>query len=137
MMGMIKESSSVVTSGVEDYISNANLDKDAKSLYEDKASLIKVKLKDINAMYDKFIDEEKGGAETQTLMKYKIGTKDVKEDNKEKRIVNVEDKLPLYKHILLTEKYNFNNVDWKKFSHNATAGEDIKDFKEDKERGLK
>lgn len=137
MMGMIKESSSVVTSGVEDYISNTNLDKDAKSLYEDKASLIKVKLKDINAMYDKFIDEEKGGAETQTLMKYKIGTKDVKEDNKEKRIVNVEDKLPLYKHILLTEKYNFNNVDWKKFSHNATAGEDIKDFKEDKERGLK
>lgn len=137
MMGMIKESSSVVTSGVEDYISNANLDKDAKSLYEDKTSLIKVKLKDINAMYDKFIDEEKGGAETQTLMKYKIGTKDVKEDNKEKRIVNVEDKLPLYKHILLTEKYNFNNVDWKKFSHNATAGEDIKDFKEDKERGLK
>ena len=84
MMGMIKESSSVVTSGVEDYISNTNLDKDAKSLYEDKASLIKVKLKDINAMYDKFIDEEKGGAETQTLMKYKIGTKDVKEDNKEK-----------------------------------------------------
>lgn len=137
MMGMIKESSSVVTSGVEDYISNANLDKDAKSLYEDKASLIKVKLKDINAMYDKFIDEDKGGAETQTLMKYSIGTKDVKEDNKEKRIVNVEDKLPLYKHILLTEKYNFNNVDWKKFSHNATAGEDIKDFKEDKERGLK
>ena len=137
MMGMIKESSSVVTSGVEDYVSNANLDKDAKSLYEDKASLIKVKLKDINAMYDKFIDEDKGGAETQTLMKYSIGTKDVKEDNKEKRIVNVEDKLPLYKHILLTEKYNFNNVDWKKFSHNATAGEDIKDFKEDKERGLK
>ena len=137
MMGMIKESSSVVTSGVEDYISNANLDKDAKSLYEDKASLIKVKLKDINAMYDKFIDEDKGGAETQTLMKYSIGTNDVKYDKKDSRIVNIEDKLPLYKHILLTEKYNFNNVDWKKFSHNATAGEDIKDFKEDKERGLK
>lgn len=137
MMGMIKESSSVVTSGVEDYISNANLDKDAKSLYEDKASLIKVKLKDINAMYDKFIDEEKGGAETQTLMKYKIGTKDVKEDNKEKRIVNVEDKLPLYKHILLTEKYNFNSVKWVKYSHTDTAGAKVKDYKEDKERGLK
>lgn len=137
MMGMIKESSSVVTSGVEDYISNANLDKDAKSLYEDKASLIKVKLKDINAMYDKFIEEDKGGAETQTLMKYSIGTKDVKEDNKEKRIVNVEDKLPLYKHILLTEKYNFNSVDWIKYSHVAVSGEKVKDYKEDKEQGLK
>ena len=138
MMGMIKESSSVVTDSVDDYISSASdLDKDAKSLYEDKASLIKVKLKDINSMYDKFINEEKGGAETQILMKYSIGTNDVKDDKNESRIVNIEDKLPLYKHILLTEKYNFNSVDWKKFSHNATAGEDIKDFKEDKERGLK
>lgn len=138
LMGMIEEGTNTVTTGVDNFMSDSkDIDKDAKSLYEDKASLIKVKLKDINAMYDKFIDEEKGGAETQTLMKYKIGTKDVKEDNKEKRIVNVEDKLPLYKHILLTEKYNFNNVDWKKFSHNASAGEDIKDFKEDKERGLK
>lgn len=138
MMGMIKESSSTVTNGVDDYISSAtDLDKEAKSLYEDKASLIKVKLKDINSMYDKFIKEKKGGAETQTLMKYKIGTKDVKEDNNEKRIVNVEDKLPLYKHILLTEKYNFNSVDWIKFSHTSTAGEKVKDYKEDKEQGLK
>lgn len=138
LMGMMEEGTSTVTTGVDNFMSDSkDIGKDAKSLYEDKASLIKVKLKDINAMYDKFIDEEKGGAETQTLMKYKIGTKDVKEDNKEKRIVNVEDKLPLYKHILLTEKYNFNNVDWKKFSHNASAGEDVKDFKEDKERGLK
>ena len=138
MMGMIKESSSVVTSGVEDYISNAtDLDKDAKSLYEDKASLIKVKLKDINAMYDKFVDEEKGGSETQTLMKYKIGTNDVKDDSTEKRIVNIDDKLPLYKHILLTEKYNFNSVKWVKYSHTDTAGAKVKDYKEDKEQGLK
>lgn len=138
LMGMMEEGTSTVTTGVDNFMSDSkDIGKDAKSLYEDKASLIKVKLKDINSMYDKFIDDDKGGAETQTLMKYSIGTNDVKENNKEKRIVNVEDKLPLYKHILLTEKYNFNSVDWKKFSHNASAGEDIKDFKEDKELGLK
>lgn len=138
LMGMMEEGTNTVATGVDGFVSDSkDMDDAAKSLYEDKASLIKVKLKDINAMYDKFIDEEKGGAETQTLMKYKIGTKDVKEDNKEKRIVNVEDKLPLYKHILLTEKYNFNSVEWIKFSHTATAGGKVKDYKEDKERGLK
>lgn len=138
LMGMMEEGTNTVATGVDGFVSDSkDMDDAAKSLYEDKASLIKVKLKDINSMYDKFIDDDKGGAETQTLMKYSIGTNDVKENNKEKRIVNVEDKLPLYKHILLTEKYNFNSVDWKKFSHNASAGEDIKDFKEDKELGLK
>lgn len=138
LMGMIKESSSVVSNSVDNYISNASdLDKDAKSLYEDKSSLIKVKLEDINSMYDKFINDGKGGAETQTLMKYSIGKNEVKDDKKENRIVDVDDKLPLYKHILLTEKYNFNSVEWIKFSHTDTAGGKVKDYKEDKEKGVK
>ncbi len=33
------------------------------------------------------------------------------------RLVDVNDKLPLYKHILLTEKYNFNMVSWLQFGH--------------------
>ncbi len=33
------------------------------------------------------------------------------------RIVNPDDKLPLYKHILLTEKYNFNAIKWEKYGH--------------------
>ena len=84
LMGMMEEGTNTVATGVDGFVSDSkDMDDAAKSLYEDKASLIKVKLKDINAMYDKFIDEDKGGAETQTLMKYSIGTNDVKENNKE------------------------------------------------------
>lgn len=135
LMGMIEEGTSVAKSNVDDYISGAtDLDEDAKSLYDEKASLIKLKLSDVNSIYDNFIKDEKGGSETQTLMQYKIGEKDVSDDN---RIVDINDKLPVYKHILLTEKYNFNSINWQKFSHNATAGEKVKDYKEDKELGLK
>lgn len=138
MMGMIEETTNVANTNVSDYIASAtDLDEEAKSLYDEKSSLIKLKLKDINGIYDKLVNDEKGGAETQNLMQYKIGEKDVASDKDEKRIVDVNDKLPLYKHILLTEKYNFNSVKWLKFSHNATAGEKVKDFKEDKELGLR
>lgn len=138
MMGMIEETTNVANTNVSDYIASVtDLDEEAKSLYDEKSSLIKLKLKDINGIYDKLVNDEKGGAETQNLMQYKIGEKDVASDKDEKRIVDVNDKLPLYKHILLTEKYNFNSVKWQKFSHNATAGEQVKDFKEDKELGLR
>lgn len=33
------------------------------------------------------------------------------------RVANVNDKLPIYKHILLTEKYNFNSIKWKRYGH--------------------
>lgn len=45
---------------------------------------------------------------------YQVTEKDKKKDY---RIVNINDKLPIYKHILLTEKYNFNNIKWKQYGH--------------------
>lgn len=33
------------------------------------------------------------------------------------RVVDPNDKLPLYKHILLTEKYNFNSITWNRYGH--------------------
>lgn len=138
LMGMATRSTSVATQNVDDFVSkNSNLDKDAKELYNDKSSLIKMKLKDINSIYNKFVSDNNGGAETQNLMRYKMGTNEVKKANEESRIVDIDDKLPLYKHILLTEKYNFNKVKWTKFSHSDTAGNEVKNFKEDKELGLK
>lgn len=136
LMGMIEEGTSVAKSNVDDYISGAtDLDEDAKSLYDEKASLIKLKLSDVNSIYDNFIKGEKGGAETQTLMQYKIGEKDVSDDN---RIVDINDKLPVYKHILLTEKYNFNSIKWYKYAHSTSSlAKKVETFKEDKELGLK
>ena len=65
-----------------------------------------------NKSINKLIIDNKGGSETQVLMQYEIGENEVKDSDKEKRIVNVSDKLPLYKHILMTEKYNFNLIKW-------------------------
>lgn len=43
----------------------------------------------------------------------------VSENDKKKdfRVVNVDDKIAIYKHILFTEKYNFNNIQWKQYGH--------------------
>lgn len=38
------------------------------------------------------------------------------------RIVSINDKLPIYKHILLTEKYNFNKIKWKMYGHGNEEG---------------
>lgn len=48
----------------------------------------------------------------------------VQADDKKKnfRIVSINDKLPIYKHILLTEKYNFNKIKWKMYGHGNEAG---------------
>lgn len=51
------------------------------------------------------------------------------------RIVDVNDKLPLFKHILLTEKYNFNSIKWKTYGH-GYDGKDS-DMQEDLNLGLK
>lgn len=139
MMGMVSESTQVASNNVNNYMmDSADLDEEAKALYEEKSSLMKLKLSDINAIYDKFVNEDNGGAETQTLMQYQIGTNDVAEENIANRIINIDDKLPLYKHILLTEKYNFNEIDWIKYSHSSGAlGKKVETFKEDKELGVK
>lgn len=140
-IGMISETTSVASQNVDSYISSSeNISDEAKSLYEEKSSLIKVSLKDINGIYDKLVKDGNGGSETQTLMKYEIGDKSVGNGKSDKRIVDSSEKLPLYKHILLTEKYNFNNVNWIKYSHSATAGKKLSEdsqFSKDEELGLK
>lgn len=138
LIGMISETTNVANENVENFFSNAeNLDKDAKELFEDKSSLISLKISDVNDIFDKFVIDNKGGSETQVLMRYEIGDNEVKDSEKNKRIVDISDKLPLYKHILMTEKYNFNSIKWIKYTHSKTSGVKVKDFKEDKDKGLK
>ena len=136
LLGLMSEGSDAVSSCVDEYIENtAGLDGDAKDTFDTKSSLIRFKLSDINSMYDSFIASGKGGAETQNLMKYKIGTNNVSDQNS--RIVNVDDKVEVYKHILMAEKYNFNKVKWKKYTHSDNLGKDVSSFKENKDLGLK
>ncbi len=139
LMGMMSESTNTVTNSVSNYLDSAEVDEDAKKMYDDKKSLLKLKITDINAMYKKFLEDDLGGFETMNAMQYELGTKELSEEEKEKRIVNIDDKLPTYKHILMTEKYNFNLIKWKKYTHGESSGRDLKDseIQENKELGLK
>ena len=51
------------------------------------------------------------------------------------RIVNPNDRLELYKHLFLTEKYNFNKIKWKWYGHGHN-GEDVL-LKDSTEYGLR
>ena len=80
LMSMISETSTVASDNVDNYIaSTEGLDDDAKQLFEDKSSLIGLKISDINEIYNKLIIDNKGGSETQVLMQYEIGENEVKE----------------------------------------------------------
>ena len=46
-------------------------------------------------------------------------------EGKFNNMISPYDKQPIYKHILLTEKYNFNNITWKAFYHNSDAVDDV------------
>ena len=73
LIGMISETTSVASQNVDSYISSSDeMSDETKSLYEEKSSLMKVGLKDINGIYDKLVKDGNGGNETQTLMKYEI-----------------------------------------------------------------
>lgn len=140
-MGMISESTTVASNNVENYVSTSeNISNEAKTLYEEKSSLLKVSLTDINEIYNQFVKDGNGGSATQNLMKYEIGERAVYEDQSASRIVDSSEKLPLYKHILLTEKYNFNKINWMKYSHGSSAGKKLTQdgqFIKDKNLGLK
>ncbi len=56
------------------------------------------------------------------------------EPTQSSRIVDPNDKLPLYKHMLLTEKYNFNSITWNKYGHSDS---NTCTMKEDRNLGLK
>ncbi len=110
----------------------------AKEYFNNSSSLLLFNLKDINGLYDSTIKSARDS--TKNDFSYELGSTAV--SNEESRIVDINEKLPIYKHILLTEKYNFNNIVWKVYGHSYN-GEEIKDIntgnikmKEDKDLGI-
>ncbi len=135
IQGVIKEASKSVIDSIDTSIADSiikDLDPDTQKLYENKGSLIRFKIKDIDTMYQTFLKQEIKTAETKEALEKVYGINNV---NSDKRIVNVNDRIELYKHILFTEKYNFNNIKWKQYSHieNGTDSQ----LTEDTELGLK
>ena len=115
-------------------------EKEAYDLWEEAKSLLLVKITDIDSMYDKYIEYiGKNKDDSLDDMKSDFGSDEYK---KEDGVLPTQ-KRELYKHILMTEKYNFNTIKWKKYSAKGngasrTLSEDEKvKYKNDESNGLK
>lgn len=137
------EKSDTAIKSADSYVSSSNFKSGdtAKKNYEEKASLLLFKLEDINGLYDETLKSSRDS--TKADFSYVLGKNDVADDKLNKRIVDPDDKLPIYKHILLTEKYNFNKINWKIYGHEYN-GEEIESvnkanikMKEDTDLGIK
>lgn len=78
----------------------------------------------INAFYEANIASLEGGSTSELQKAYEshYGTKNSSELGGK---ISVEEKLPLYKHILNIEKYNFNEIKWKAYNHSTPNGAEI------------
>jgi cell wall-associated NlpC family hydrolase len=134
-LSIIKEASRAFTDSIDNFFESVSdtgkLDDNTKSLYKNKGSLIGFSLEQINEIYDTYLKDSTSNNKAKENLQKLFGTNDVENE----RIVNVNDKIELYKHILLTEKYNFNNIKWKQYGH-GIDGQDSS-LKEDKKIGLK
>lgn len=134
-LSIIKEASRAFTDSIDNYIESVAdtdvLDDKTKSLYKNKGSLIGFSLEQINDMYNIYLNDRTSNNKAKENLQKLFGINDVENE----RIVDVDDKIELYKHILLTEKYNFNKIKWKQYGH-GIDGEDS-NLKEDKNIGLK
>lgn len=122
-------SSAVATreAGVESLGINENsseMDKNALKLYENYDSLIGFTNEQLNKIYQTLKDNEN------SRNKYLVssGGKEIGSGN---NLYSVDGKKTLYEHIQRTEKYNFNNILWKEYSHNVDGQEMSTENRED------
>ena len=107
--------------------------KEKTDFYKENGSLFFMNVSEINDIYDEFMKEPDESITNRFNVVYGNNTVNDREYNEnnvssiddrskvdsEGRIVDENDKVPLLKHILLSEKYNFNNIEWKVYSHSS------------------
>ncbi len=107
--------------------------KEKTDFYKENGSLFFMNISEINDIYDEFMKEPDESITNRFNVVYGNNTVNDREYNEnnvssiddrskvdsEGRIVDENDKVPLLKHILLSEKYNFNNIEWKVYSHSS------------------
>ena len=117
--------------------------KDEMEFLDKHNSYIFFRIEDILKIYDDFMEtyKESSGDVSEDLSK-SYSKKYGKNTYNDGDIVSIEQKRPLYQHMLFTEKYNFNKVIWKWFAHDAKTADGKKltvangGLKVDKVRGL-
>lgn len=151
------EASSEVTSSVNYTVSNMsskledeNVSQEEKTKiekaikhFEEDNSYLYFRISDINDAYENFKEEYENAtgdvsSKSYASLSQEYGTVDLNDTTSTSRLVDSEQKLPLFKHLLMTEKYNFNKVKWEWYGHGHN-GEDIpsNNFVNDTELGLK
>lgn len=115
----------------------------AIDFFEENNSYLYFTIGNITDAYNNFIKEYEEstndmGSKLYNSYTVEYGSVELDDTSITQRIVNPEQKLPLYIHLLMTEKYNFNAVEWKWYGHGHN-GEDITaaNMNEDKELGLR
>lgn len=136
---VIKEDGTVVTLTEEE----RQKVQQAVDFFEKNNSYLYFTIGNITDVYNNFVKEyttstDDIGSKLYQSYTTEYGSVDLDETSKTQRIVDPNQKLPLYIHLLMTEKYNFNAVEWKWYGH-GHSGEDLStsNITEDKELGLK
>lgn len=131
---MATSSSDVAKSSVNNYVDSLS-DSTKKDDFTKKGSLINFSISDIDNIYNNFIKSDTGDKSTieDMQLKFKDGNKSV--TNMQSGAVSFNDNRELYKHILLTEKYNFNLIKWNEYKH-GTDAVTIPQMVVDKDKGL-
>lgn len=75
----------------------------------------------LDAFYKANIEALEGGSTSELKKAYESNYGDKNQEELNGKI-SVEQKLPLYKHILNIEKYNFNDIKWRAFNHSSPNG---------------
>ncbi len=116
--------------------------KELVEYFEKNSSFLLFKLSDINLAYNTYVsnytdDKNPTSLERNLYESFtkKFGENDVSDNDSASRIVSENQKIELYKHLMLTEKYNFNKATWNWYGHGHNG--DSVPLKEDKEIGIK
>lgn len=73
------ENAKAVNDTIKSYMDSENIDAEGKKYFKEKASLIKMPLKDINAMYEQFRNDNTFSNEVKRSYDYVLGTKEIKD----------------------------------------------------------
>lgn len=154
---MKAEATSEVTSSVDFTISSMKAKLDDESISDDEKEKIKKAIEhfesnnsylyftisDINDAYENFEEQYKDSSMDVAFRTYgslstEFGENDIVDAAKSSRTVDLNQKQELFKHVLMTEKYNFNMVQWMWYGH-GHDGDEMTDrnFVFDNELGLK
>ena len=90
----------------------SEIDQSALDLYNNYDSLIAFTTEQLNSLYEEFLSNDSN--ENKYLLE--TGVREFGDENGDMYTYNY--KRTLYEHILRTEKYNFNKIVWKGFTHN-------------------